>query len=127
MNLSIPHILTINGGSSSIKFALYQIGEPLKQSLHGSVDRIGLPGTNLTFSDSTGHQKGSFILESSDIKSVSNFLIDWLKEQIVFSLISGIGHRVVFGMKHTEPELITPELLDELHRISPYNTNHLPV
>jgi acetate kinase len=119
-------VLTINGGSSSIKFALYQTGEPLEQSFHGSVDRIGLLGTNLTFSDSTGTRKGSLILESSDTRSASNFLIDWLEEQIDFSLISGVGHRVVFGMKHTEPERITQELLDELHRISPYDTDHLP-
>jgi acetate kinase len=29
-------------------------------------------------------------------------------------------------MKHTEPELVTQELLDELHRISPNDPNHLP-
>jgi len=119
-------VLTINGGSSSIKFALYQTGEPLEQSFHGSVDRISLPGTNLIFSDSTGNQKGSLILESSDTRSAPNFLVDWLEEQIDFSLISGVGHRVVFGMKHTEPERITQELLNELHRISPYDTDHLP-
>ena len=44
-----PSILTINGGSSSIKFAEYQLGEPLNRSLHGTVDRIGMSGTNLTF------------------------------------------------------------------------------
>ena len=42
-------ILTINGGSSSIKFALYQTGEQLKRILHGEIDRIGLHGTNLDF------------------------------------------------------------------------------
>ena len=46
-----PCILTINGGSSSIKFALYQDEEPLKRGLYGKVDRIGLSGTNLTFND----------------------------------------------------------------------------
>jgi acetate kinase len=121
-----PRVLTINSGSSSIKFALYQTGEPPEQNFHGSVDRISLPGTNLTFSDSTGNQKGSLILKSSDTRSASNFLIDWLEEQIDFSLISGVGHRVVFGMKHMEPERITQELLNELHRISPYDTDHLP-
>ena len=30
---SLPNILTINGGSSSIKFALYQLGETLKRTL----------------------------------------------------------------------------------------------
>jgi len=119
-------ILTINDGSSSIKFALYQTGEPLKKSFHGSVDRIGLSGTNLTFSDLIGNQKDSLILEASDTRSAANFLIDWLEKKIDFSLISGIGHRVIFGMKHTKPELITQELLDELHRISPYDMDHLP-
>ncbi len=123
-----PHIniLTINGGSSSIKFALYQTGELLKKNLYGSVDRIGLPGTNLTFSESDVKQEDSLILESSDTKSAANFLIDWLEKKIDFSLIKGIGHRVVFGLKHTEPERITHELMDELHRISPYDTDHLP-
>jgi len=58
-----PHVLTINGGSSSIKFALYQIGKPLQLRLHGSVDRIGLPGTTLSFSDAGGTQKvASFLI-----------------------------------------------------------------
>jgi acetate kinase len=84
-------ILTINGGSSSIKFALYQASKTLEKSFHGSIDRIGLPGMNFTFSDSTGNKKGSLNLKSSDKKSVSNYLIDWLEKQIDFSLISGIG------------------------------------
>jgi len=119
-------VLTINGGSSSIKFALYRTGESLEQRFHGSVDRIGLQGTNLTFSDSTGNKRVSLILESSDKRSASDFLIDWLAEQIDFSSIGGVGHRVVFGMKHTVPECITQELLNELHHISPYDTDHLP-
>ena len=49
MKPASPHILTINGSSSSIKFALYQAGEPLVRKLYGKVDRIGLSGTNLTF------------------------------------------------------------------------------
>jgi acetate kinase len=76
-------ILMINGGSSSIKFAMYQTGEPLKQRLHGKIDSIGLSGSNLTFSDSTGNQKDSLILESSDTKSAANFLIDWLKKRLI--------------------------------------------
>jgi len=46
MKPGYPRILTINGGSSSIKFALYQTGEPPERKLYGKVDRIGLPGTN---------------------------------------------------------------------------------
>jgi acetate kinase len=122
-----PRILTINGGSSSIRFALYQTGEPLKQGLHGKVDRIGLSGTNLTFNDPTRKQQQSRKLAAvTDHKSAANFLIDWLEEQQSFESVWGVGHRVVHGMKHTAPELVTQELLDELHRISPNDPDHLP-
>ena len=54
MKPGTPRILTVNGGSASIKFLLYQSGEPLERRRYGKVDRIGLSGTNLTFNDPTG-------------------------------------------------------------------------
>jgi acetate kinase len=99
-------ILTINGGSSSIKFALYQLGDPLKRTLHGAVDRIDL--------------------DASDHQSAAASLMDWLEQQPGFESVRAVGHRVVHGMQHSEPELVTQELLDELHRISPYDPDHLP-
>jgi acetate kinase len=36
-------ILTINGGSSSIKFTLFEAGDSLRRILAGSIERIGLP------------------------------------------------------------------------------------
>jgi len=122
-NLSV---LAINGGSSSIKFAMYRIDGMLERILYGKVDRIGLKGTSLDFNNLIKNKKGNIRIEVSDHKSVANFLIDWLEKQIDFSLISGVGHRVVFGMKHTDPELITNELLDELHQIIAYDSDHLP-
>ena len=57
-----PRVLTINGGSSSIKFALYQVGEPLERRLSGMIDRIGLSGTTLTFNHPTGNPSESIRL-----------------------------------------------------------------
>ena len=119
-------VLTINAGSSSIKFALYQTEEPLKRGLYGKVDRIGLPGTNLTFYDPIRNQQGSLIIEASDHRSAANYLIDWLEEQIGFASVTAVGHRVVHGMKYAEHERVTHELLNELHRIQPYDPDHLP-
>jgi acetate kinase len=121
-----PCILTINGGSSSVKFAEYQLGDPLNRSLHGTVDRIGMSGTNLTFQLPGTNQHDSRNLDVSDHKSAATFLSNWLEEQDGFASVQAVGHRVVHGMQHTEPELVTPELLDELHRISPYDPDHLP-
>lgn len=125
MKQANPRILTINGGSSSIKFALYRIGEPLERGLYGKVDRIGLSGMNLTFND-PANQQDSHSLATADHKSAVNFLIDWLEEQNSFESVQAVGHRVVHGMQHTAPELVTQELLDELRRISPYDPEHLP-
>jgi len=119
-------VLTINSGSSSIKFALYKTGDPFERLLYGKVDRIGLTGTSLDFNNLTKNKKGNTRIEVSDHKSVANFLIDWMEKQVDFSLLRGVGHRVVFGMKHTEPELITQKLLDELNRITTYDPDHLP-
>jgi len=119
-------ILTINGGSSSIKFALYQVGKPLKRGLYGKVDRIGLSGTNMTFHDADGKPQATRKLAAANHKLAANALIDWLEKQIDFKSVKGVGHRVVHGMKHTEPEIVTRKLLDELHRISPYDPDHLP-
>jgi acetate kinase len=119
-------VLSINGGSSSIKFVLYQAGKPLERKLYGKVDRIGLSGTNLTFHDTTGKPQTSCSIAAADHKSAAKFLIDWLEEQPGFASVRAIGHRVVHGMTHTEPERVTPELLDELHRLRPYDPDHLP-
>ena len=126
MKTDLPCILTINGGSSSIKFALYRVEEPLQRRLYGKVDRIGLSGTNLTFHDPDGKPQASLGLAVADHKSAANFLIDWLEKQIDFESVLAVGHRVVHGMQHTAPELVTRELLDELQRIRPYDPEHLP-
>jgi acetate kinase len=126
MKTASPNILTINGGSSSVKFALYQVGKPLKIGLYGKVDRVGLSGTNLTFNDPAKKQQESLNLTATDHKSAANFLIDWLEAQPDFAAVKAVGHRVVHGMKHVQPELVTQDLLDDLHRISPYDPDHLP-
>jgi acetate kinase len=119
-------LLTINGGSSSIKFAVYQAGEPLQRSLHGKVDRIGLPGTTLTFNHPAGSGDARRGIDASDHKSAAGFLIQWLEKKIGFASVRAAGHRVVHGMNYTEPQRVTQELLDELRRIRPYDPDHLP-
>jgi acetate kinase len=121
-----PCILTINGGSSSIKFAVYPALEPLKRKLYGTVDRIGMSGTSLTFHLPVTNQQDCRSLDAIDHRSAATFLMDWLEEQDGFESVRAVGHRVVHGMQHTAPELVSQELLEELHRISPYDPDHLP-
>ena len=120
-------VLTINGGSSSIRFALYDEGESLRRMLDGKVDRVGLTGTNLTFKDSTGQSHDNCTIDLADHRSAVDSLMDWLESQLVFASVEAVGHRVVHGMTHSEPERITPQLLDELRDVTPYDPDHLPL
>ena len=119
------HILAINGGSSSIRFGLYQCGETLERKLSGKVDRIGLSGTSLTFANSIAQSK-TLPVAGSDHKTATISLMNWLESQEGHESLAAVGHRVVHGMSHTAPERITPELMDELRRLSPYDPEHLP-
>jgi acetate kinase len=122
----VAAILTINGGSSSIRFAVYDAGETPRRRLDGKIDRIGLSGTNLTVNDPAGKPQSVRRLAAANHRKAAGFLLDWLEAQPVFASIKAVGHRVVHGMKHSEPEQVTPKLLAELHRITPYAPDHLP-
>lgn len=60
-------ILTVNGGSSSIKFALYQIGAQPRKGLHGKFERIGLPGTRFVFVDPARMQQDELAACRADV------------------------------------------------------------
>jgi acetate kinase len=119
-------ILTINGGSSSIKFAFYQSSKKLKRGLYGKVDRIGSSGTNLTFYEAGSTQPEIQKITAADHKKAVVFLMDWLEARLEFDSVKAVGHRVVQGMEHTKPEIVTQKLLIELHRIIPNDPDHLP-
>ncbi|MES2309795.1 MAG: acetate/propionate family kinase [Verrucomicrobiota bacterium] len=126
MKTSQPSLLIMNGGSSSIKFALYKHGEPLTRELHGKIDQIGSKGTSLTFNDPTQNPSEKKRIVVPDHSSAANFLIHWLEEQIHFEFVKAVGHRLVHGLQHTAPERVTQKLLDELRGMSPYDPEHLP-
>ena len=119
-------ILTINGGSSSIRFAVYEVGETPRLRLDGKIDRIGLGGTNLIVNDPAGKSQIPRRIVAADHSTAVGFLLDWFDSQPIFRSVKAVGHRVVHGMKHSEPERVTRRLLVELHRITPYDPDHLP-
>lgn len=119
-------ILTINGGSSSIKFSLYKIEEALDQLLYGEIENIGTPNVKLNYTFSDTQQTNSESLQSTNQDEAANYLIEWLQKQDGFDSVKAIGHRIVHGMQHTEPEIISPLLMRELKEISAFDPEHLP-
>ena len=126
MKSALPYVLTINGSSSSIRFAVYEAGETPQRRLNEKIDRIGLHGTNLIVNDPAGKAQVPRRLAAADHRTAVAFLMEWLEAQPVFASIKAAAHRVVHGMEHAEPEQVTPKLLAELRRITPYDPDHLP-
>ena len=121
-----PCVLTINGGSSSIRFAVFEIGAVPRRRLAGKIDRIGLSRTTLVVEESSGPPHPHRRLTGADHRSAVGFLLDWLATQPAFASVTAVGHRVVCGTRHAAPELITRKLLKEFRRIAPYDADHLP-
>lgn len=117
-------ILTINAGSSSIRFALYTKEDELQQNLSGKVERIGLK--DAIFSINKNNNKSEEEIDASNFHNATTSLIGWFEKQDCFNKVKAIGHRIVHGMKHTQAEIITNDLLKELNSISNYDPDHLP-
>jgi acetate kinase len=100
----MPIILTINAGSSSIRLALFAAGARPVKLMDEKIERIGSEPPNMT----------------------ADRLVQKLQAQSSIGAPDAIGHRVVHGMLHTQPERVTPELLEELRRITPFDPEHLP-
>jgi acetate kinase len=119
-------VLAINGGSSSIKFALFPAGDLTQRVLHGKIDRIGVAGTALTATLAGESKPITAKLKSGEFSAAIQFLIDWFDQRKVLESVTAIGHRVVHGMWHSAPERITAGLLTELRAVIPYDPEHLP-
>jgi acetate kinase len=125
MELANSVILTINGGSSSIKFALFDAATSLKRILAGGIDRIGLP-------DATWHAKGlddvdtfSRPVPAPNHKAAVGVLMDWVEKR--GDSLAAVGHRVVHGgPKYSAPQRITPEMVADLRVLTPFDPEHLP-
>ena len=122
-----PLILTINGGSSSIKFALFEASDSLRRILEGGIERIGLPEATLQVTGLNPADNVSRPMSAPDHTVAVGALMDWVEERTGHELLSAVGHRVVHGgPKYSKPQRITAEMVEELHRLSPFDPEHLP-
>ncbi|HUH27597.1 acetate/propionate family kinase [Gelidibacter sp.] len=120
------YLLTINGGSSSIKFAVYGMDIKLDKMISGEIKRIGLDNPEFIITNILTNEKNEIKIEGTNFKEAAEILLEWLKEQEFFEAIKCIGHRIVHGLGHTHPEIIDDNLVKELYKISNYDPNHLP-
>jgi len=127
VNRANPRILTINGGSSSIKFALFEADGSLRRVLEGAIERIGLPEVSLRVKGLSPADNFSRPVAAPDHTVAVGILMDWIEKRGGGDALTAVGHRVVHGgPKYSQPQRITAELVEELRRLSPVDPEHLP-
>jgi acetate kinase len=123
-------ILTLNSGSSSLKFALYaqddaSAGERL--ALSGAIERIGLRESRAQAHDAAGKTLLEAQPDAQDHEAAVRWLLGWLRANSSLHEIAGVGHRIVHGgSDYFAPQRITPALRDALTRLIPFAPEHLP-
>jgi acetate kinase len=120
-------VLTINGGSSSIKFALFDISPKLRRILAGTIERVGLPETTFVVKGLDKADNFTRSVTAANHTAAVGLLMDWIEERIPPGELAAVGHRVVHGgPKYSEPQRITPEMVEELHQLQAFDPEHLP-
>src|SRR3989442_2453947 len=120
-------VLTINSGSSSLRFALFKLGESLSQILIGKFDRIGLSDAKLSFTDVLANKSDERRIDAPNHVACVPLLGELLEKTSGVSGASAIGHRVVHGgPRYRDAVRVDGAVLEELRRISPFAPNHLP-
>jgi acetate kinase len=99
----VKRVLTINGGSSSLRYALFELQPTPVRLLGGKLER----------------------LSGSAAKAV-DAMLDKLCTETGYVRPDAVGHRVVHGMQHSAPERIGAKLLTQLRKNVLFDPEHLP-
>jgi acetate kinase len=124
-SLGADHILTVNGGSSSLKLALFD-AESLERRASGVVERIGQAGTELVVRP-PGSAERRTAIRVEDLARASDAVLDAFAGEGLLRGLSGVGHRIVQGgtrlLEHTR---VTDAILAELRQNQSLDPEHLP-
>lgn len=122
-------ILTLNAGSSSVKFAAYKPGSEPQLVMKGQVDGIGSDAW-LKLKRADGGVVEDHDLDEAEVDSPTAALDTIMKALAVHlkgEKVAAVGHRVVHGgVNHDKPARINDDLIAELTALSPFAPLHQP-
>jgi acetate kinase len=119
-------ILVINGGSSSLKFSLFQ-AVSFKLQLSGTIKHIGSGKSYLKIVRKDGTIYTNDTRSCKTVADGAKTVVKWLKDNVELGQMAAIGHRLVQGgTTHRAPERITDPVLQDLQNFVYLAPNHLP-
>ena len=127
------HLLTLNAGSSSLKFALFARAQPAAPAFAGQVDGLGGlgggPGARLEVRDAAGAVVHDATLAHAGATPTHDDAIDavlaWLRQR--GAQVGAVGHRIVHGGMHlVQPVRIDDAVLAQIDALTPLAPLHQP-
>lgn len=128
-------VLTLNAGSSSIKFSLYELenggGIAAEPVLSGQIDGIGVKA-HIKAKDAKGKKLDDVDIPlqgdaESQHHEALKFLISWLHDHEKDWRIVAVGHRVVHGgERYSRPMKLDDNIIEHLTRLIPLAPLHQP-
>ncbi len=119
-------ILTVNSGSTSIKFALYGLGTTERRLLSARCEGIGLAQGRCHVVDETERTLYDDTFSIADHITAARRFLDWLGRQSLGFCFDGIGHRIVHGgYRFVDPVVLAPEVEQEIGALSRLDPEHL--
>ena len=124
-------ILTINAGSSSIKFALFPLDHPISPlaEVSGQIDGIGAETTKMVAKNRAGERIADQTLSGERVSHAQAFdaLLKWFTATYTGWEIVAVGHRVVHGGdRYSQPTVIDAQVLTHLTGFTPLAPLHQP-
>lgn len=120
-------ILTLNSGSSSLKFAIFTDAERPRRLWSGAIEKIGLPETQFHLSDA----QETVVMDESgatdDHDAALKRVLEVVERKAGAVKLTAVGHRIVHGGPDCDcPKRVTPALLARLKRLVVLAPLHLP-
>jgi acetate kinase len=121
-------ILTLNAGSSSLKFALFDDDTNRAETMRGEITNLD---TAPEFSARNASGKivaARRFAAGTHLEDLVGHLLKCAEHRLAGGRLVAVGHRVVHGgQNHSAPALVTPALLQDLDRLTPLEPLHMPL
>ncbi len=127
--MAAPRILTLNAGSSSLKFALFRSGRNMSELARGQVEGLG-SRPRLIARSKQGAILANQQLDANEVRGhpeAVGVILALIEGALPKSPVGAVGHRVVHGgIRYSAPVVLDAAIIAELEALSPLAPLHQP-
>jgi acetate kinase len=124
-------IVVLNAGSSSLKFAVFEVAGPAgpQAALRGEIESLG-HAPHFVARDASGRTVADRHWDAgsgAELHALLGFLVSWIDDRLGPGRLCAVGHRVATGgLTHSEPVRVDAAVVAHLHTLVPLAPLHLP-